>query len=480
MRGWWRTTLLMIGWMQIALSTPQEIWGQNGISGEVEFFSQYQPDSEHPFGRPHPSAPGGLAEYGFMIGEWACEEEQRGPEESWQSFSSRMTGHYILNGFGIMNHTHQAEQTSSMTYEYDAEAETWTIVNLTAPAYGHTEWTGRKEGDRMVAERLADGPQGQATVRLTFHDIQDDEFHWKAEVVTPVGPQIFRRKTCRRVGPDPEEPEQVSANVVTLSLSSEIPSRGRLGGVAVDSSGSIYVSNFSATVWRIEATGEVVRLTSTLQGSSGNAVDRDGTLLQASFVDGRIVRIHGDGTVEPFADGFEGPVGITVGNDAVYVCDCRAGSIARVDRSGSVTTFARDPRFECPNGIAIDETGALYVASFGNPVLVRVSPSGDTELFATLPGGGNAHIAYDGEAFYVTKIETNQIYRVARDGSVELYAGTGEVGVEDGPRLEATFARPNGIAVTPDREALIVNNLVGEWRGEEDTTIILRQVGPLR
>lgn len=165
------------------------------------FFAQNEPGPGQPFGRPHPDAPAELADYAFMIGSWSCQEEQRSPEGNWRPFESRMTAHYILNGYGIMNHTYQETVTSSMTYELDPETGEWTIVNLTAPAFGHTVWTGRRQGDRMVAERLAQGPQGEATVRLSFHDATPDSYAWTAEIVTPAGPQPFRRKTCRRYEP---------------------------------------------------------------------------------------------------------------------------------------------------------------------------------------------------------------------------------------------------------------------------------------
>ncbi len=90
--------------------------------------------------------------------------------------------------------------------------------------------------------------------------------------------------------------EPSGAHVTTLPLSSELRGQGRLGGVAVGADGAIYVSNFSATVWRVDPDGTVTALTSDLRGSSGNAVMPDGSLLQGSFVDNRVVRIDRDGT----------------------------------------------------------------------------------------------------------------------------------------------------------------------------------------
>lgn len=239
----------------------------------------------------------------------------------------------------------------------------------------------------------------------------------------------------------------------------------------------MYVSNFSATVYRVSPDGEVRALASDLRGASGNAIDAEGNLLQASFLDGRIIRITPVGDVTDLVpSGLEGPVGLAVGPDkGVYVCNCRGNSISRV-AGGSVTEFARSSDFDCPNGIAVGPDAALYIASFNNEHIVRVDSNGRAMRFATVPGGRNAHIAFAAGALWVTKIETHRVYRLGMDGTAEPYAGSGAPGFEDGPLDRATLAHPNGIAVAPGGKALIVNTLQGQWRGEQQTRIILRRI----
>lgn len=60
----------------------------------------------------------------------------------------------------------------------------------------------------------------------------------------------------------------------TLELDQELTSRGRLGGVAVDQLGFIYVSNFSESVWQISPEGTVKLLYDGLYGGSGNTMRR--------------------------------------------------------------------------------------------------------------------------------------------------------------------------------------------------------------
>lgn len=266
--------------------------------------------------------------------------------------------------------------------------------------------------------------------------------------------------------------------VTTLDLHDELSSRGRLGGVSVDADGNLYVSDFLRTIWRISPDGAVEVLDSSLRGSSGNTVDRDGNVYQASFRDNRIVRFDESGRLETYVDeGLDGPIGMTFdGSGNLYVCNCSGNYIAKVDARRRTTRFAESPDFDCPNGITLDGNGDLVVASFNNGYLVRVSPDGEATTWVEVPEGRNAHVAATVDGVYVTKIESNRIFRVDPSGTVEPFAGTGELGLDDGPALEATLSRPNGITVSPDGRALYVNNLEGPWRGSEPTKIILRRI----
>ena len=273
-----------------------------------------------------------------------------------------------------------------------------------------------------------------------------------------------------------------SARVGTLDLHDELPSRGRLGGVSVDARGFIYVSDFGRTVWRISPEGAVEVLDSSLRGSSGNAVDGAGNLYQASFRDNRIVRIDPDGKLEDYvSSGLDGPAGIaTDGAGNLYVCNCSGNYIAKVTTDRRVERFAESPDFDCPNGITFDPSGYFVVASFNTSYLVRISPDGEAETWLEVPEGRNAHVAATEHGLFVTKIESNRIYLIDRAGGIAPFAGTGELGLEGGPALEATFSRPSGIAVSHDGRSLYVNNLDGPWRAGEPTTIILRRIGLTR
>nr|NIP58056.1 hypothetical protein [Gemmatimonadota bacterium]NIR78443.1 hypothetical protein [Gemmatimonadota bacterium]NIT87053.1 hypothetical protein [Gemmatimonadota bacterium]NIU30892.1 hypothetical protein [Gemmatimonadota bacterium]NIU35655.1 hypothetical protein [Gemmatimonadota bacterium] len=268
-------------------------------------------------------------------------------------------------------------------------------------------------------------------------------------------------------------------SVVTVFDSDTIPGFGAVGGVAVDAFGYVYLADFRNSVWRL-AQGRLERYAGGLYGASGIAVGPRGELYQSSFNGDYVSRIARDGTVETYADeGLSGPVGIAVGEDgALYVCNCTADDIVRVAPDRTVSVFSESELFACPNGITFDDRGDLYVVNFNNPHVVRVTSDGGASSVARLTGaGGNGHIDFGRGGFYVTQFRGHRVFRMERDGSYRVLAGTGRPGEEDGPATEATFTRPNGIAVADGGSTLWVNDFPsGPVSGAGPTRVVLRRI----
>ncbi len=267
-------------------------------------------------------------------------------------------------------------------------------------------------------------------------------------------------------------------SVRTLPLNDTLEAWGNLGGVTVDRLGFVYVANFRDAVWRVAPDGKVRLMTGSLYGASGNAIDSRGDLYQANFFANTISRITRDGDVSThLTDGLAGPVGLVFdSDDNLYVCNCSNNTVARITPQREVTTFATSPDFNCPNGLTFDSQGNLYVVSFSNSHIVKVTPEGAASRLATLSPGGNAHIAFARGALFVTRIRNQQIDRVTLAGESQTIAGTGELGAKDGPAGEATFATPNGIAVSPSGDVLYVNTLVGEWQSATKGAMQIRAI----
>lgn len=258
------------------------------------------------------------------------------------------------------------------------------------------------------------------------------------------------------------------------------------GGVAVDEAGNLYVANIGPAprrrgtrVFRVTPAGAVSLFVEDdrLRGASGNAVDEFGNLYQSAFTAGAILRITPDGTVEEFADdGVQGPVGVVIDpvGGGLFVADCRAGTVLEVSSSGAVFVFADDPLLACPNGITRDPDGNLYVANFSDGRVLLVTPDGAVSELAVVPGDSNGHLVYAGGVLYVVGRGANQIFTVSLDGEVEVLAGSGNRGNEDGPAPSASFSLPNGIAIGPDGTIYI--NEVASVSGSQNFPTALRAI----
>lgn len=273
---------------------------------------------------------------------------------------------------------------------------------------------------------------------------------------------------------------QLTDSVTTVYVTDTIPEHGAVGGVVVDALGYVYSADFRNAVWRLSPDGELTKFADGLYGASGNAIGPRGFLYQSSFNGNFVSRISRTGEVESWAeDGLSGPVGIAAAPDgSLFVVNCTGGYVARIGPDRVVSEFARHPRMACPNGITFDDRGDLYVVNFNDPAILRITPDGEVSEFAQVTGaGGNGHIAFTRGAFYVTQLRGNQVFRVQRDGTVTVLAGTRAAGTDDGPALEATFTRPNGIGVGPSGNDLWINDLTsGQGLGQGVSVVSLRRV----
>jgi sugar lactone lactonase YvrE len=279
-------------------------------------------------------------------------------------------------------------------------------------------------------------------------------------------------------------------------------------GVAVDSTGNVYVAdNYDDTIRKITPGGVVTTLAGTAgtQGSadgtgsaarfyapSGVAVDSTGNVYVADTSNDTIREITPGGVVttlagtayEPgSADGtgsaarFNGPFGVAVDSTGnVYVADTGNDTIRKITPAGVVTTLAGtayEPgsadgtgsaaRFNGPFGVAVDSTGNVYVADTLNDTIRKITPGG---VVTTLAGTAGAQGSADGtgsaarfyapsgvavdsaDNVYVADVGNGTIRKITPGGVVTTLAGAaGIVGSADGTGSAALFHAPYGVAV---------------------------------
>jgi hypothetical protein len=224
-------------------------------------------------------------------------------------------------------------------------------------------------------------------------------------------------------------------------------------GVALDGAGHVYVADTdNNAVRKVTAAGVVT----SLAGSAGQRGNADGLGAAASFNYPQSVAVDGSGNV--------------------YVADEGNNTIRKVTPAGVVTTLAGFPgnagsadgvglaaRFAYPYGVAVDESGTVYVADSGNETIRKITPAGVVTTLAGTPGQSGsadgsgaaarfnqpAAVAVDGAGnVYVTEKGNHTIRKVTPAGVVTTLAGAaGQSGSADGTGAAARFSYPWGVAV---------------------------------
>ncbi|MEO6994013.1 MAG: family 43 glycosylhydrolase, partial [Lacunisphaera sp.] len=276
--------------------------------------------------------------------------------------------------------------------------------------------------------------------------------------------------------------------------------------VAINSAGSLLVSDGSKnTVQLVNSSGSASLLAGMagLQGSAdgagsaaafrqpqGVAIDSSGNLYVADTANSLIRKIAADGTVstvagstshQAYQDGpgpnawFNLPAGIAIDlTGTLYVADTGNSVIRKITTAGVVSTLAGTAgtrgsadgagaaaQFNQPGAIAVDAGGTVFVADSLNHTIRKISSTGTVTTLAGLAGvtgisdgTGSAALFNDplgvtidsaGNA-YVSDSGNSTIRRISAAGVVTTFAGLpGVSGLKDGTGTEAWFNRPMGL-----------------------------------
>ena len=284
--------------------------------------------------------------------------------------------------------------------------------------------------------------------------------------------------------------------------------------MAVDSSGNVYVADYyNYRIRKITPQGRVSTFAgtggtgssngpgnqATFRDPSGVAVDSSGNVYVADSDNWQIRKITPEGVVSllagrsnpmpGFRDGagdqarFRLPVGVAVdlsGN--VYVADKDNHRIRKVTPTGAVSTIAGDGqwgysdsgsehyyrpsgwrpwawkkrsipvRFNSPRGVAVSSVGSIYVADTYNNRIRKINSDRSVHTIADRgvavrlkrPKG----IAVDSlGSLYVADSGNHRILKFTPGGGVSVIAGDGTAGFRDGTGDQARFNSPTGVAV---------------------------------
>jgi len=287
-------------------------------------------------------------------------------------------------------------------------------------------------------------------------------------------------------------------------------------GLAVDKSGTLYIADgLNNRVRKVSGgvittvagngtagfTGDNASATSAeLNNPTGVAVDSSGNLYIADSAN-NVVRKVANGTITTFAGsnsagaGYSGdtgtatgaqlnnPVGVAVdASGNVYIADA-GNNVVRQVYSGNIITAAVG--FTHPDGVAVDSSGNLYVADTVARRIVKLSGG----VYTTIAGNGNGAfggddgpgaqaalnapmgVAVDASGnVYIADTLNGRIRKLTPSGTITTIAGTGALyfSGDQGPATQAAMYFPRGVAVDPSGNIYIAdtaNSVVRQLQG---------------
>ena len=288
-------------------------------------------------------------------------------------------------------------------------------------------------------------------------------------------------------------------------------------GVAVDGSGNLYIADTNnSRIRKVDSSGNISTVAGGASGDGGAAtaaqlnfpegvaLDGSGNLYIADTFNHRIRKVDSSGVITTVAgtgtSGFSGdgaaagaaqlsrPRGVAVdGSGNLYIADSSNNRIRKIAivpgfsagilSSGVITTVAGGgstlgdggaataARLNSPHDVAVDGSGNLYIADWGNNRIRKVDSSGN---ITTVAGSGTSGFSGDGGAataaqlrrphdvavdgsgnLYIADTQNERVRKVDSSGIISTVAGTGTSGFSgDGAAATAAqLRRPRGVAL---------------------------------
>lgn len=128
-------------------------------------------------------------------------------------------------------------------------------------------------------------------------------------------------------------------------------------------------------------------------------------------------------------------------------------TVAGTGEFGNVDGPAPQARFSFPHAVAVDASGAVHVADYGNDNLTRLLAEGRLSTPAQddvdFPFPADVAVDAAGNRYEADRYG-NRILKFTPAGELSVLAGTGEAGDRDGDGSVATFSLPTGLALAGD------------------------------
>lgn len=281
------------------------------------------------------------------------------------------------------------------------------------------------------------------------------------------------------------------------------------GGIAFDSSGNLYIADSANNRVRKVSSGIITTIAGNgtagytgdkgpatdaeLNNPTGVAVDSSGNVYIADANNQVVRMVSTSGTITTFAGsnvpGFEGdlgpaneaqlnvPVAVAVdSNNNVYIADANNNAI-RIVTAGTINTVLNTTSYlNHPDGVAVDQSGNIFVADTGNERVVEFQNTYENYVLIAgngVPGfSGDNGPAQDAELLdpkgvavdaagyvYIADTINSRIRKVGLDGTITTIAGTGlpAYGGEGQYATTAPMFFPNAVTLDPSGNLYIAD-----------------------
>ena len=234
-------------------------------------------------------------------------------------------------------------------------------------------------------------------------------------------------------------------------ITTHVPKRRGVGGIAIHADGGLVISGRNICHVK-DGTTRVIFEQDDVGGFNDLFTDSDGRVLVGSLrsdpfgngsqrVPGDLWRIAGDGSAELlYGDiGLTNGIGFSPDGTKLYHSDSAAGRIVvhDVDADGSVSNrgvFAATS-VGAPDGLAVDESGCVWTASYGGSCVLRFTPDGNEDAKVKVPAESVTSLCFGGA-------DRRDLYVVTADNSEDpSRAGSVFRTRTDVPGLPAPLAR---------------------------------------
>ncbi|WP_223032227.1 DUF11 domain-containing protein [Hanstruepera marina] len=345
----------------------------------------------------------------------------------------------LPSGYGYIS------DNGSTNGTYDDVTGVWTVpdisnglnkaLNITA--------TVNETGDYNVIAEVIASDKEDPDSEPNNNDITEDD--QDSVTVTPIAPSLV----------------QVSTYATSVFAGD---------GLAIDSSGNLYATNYwNDIVYKIDTNQSVTIFSNNHDGAAGMVLDSNDNIYLARYEAFDIVKLDSEGnTIEVVANEIAAPIAVDFdSNGNIYTNNNVNNAITKIDPQGNKTII--------PVGIynnsslTIDDDDNIYVSDYNSGIIKKIDAiTNQQSTFVNLPlnnGSGIGFIIYSDGYFYATSIGDNTVLMIDSDGTSEIIAGLqGVEGHTDGNGDVATLTSPNAIVASEDGRTLYIVSGEGSVR----------------